>query len=69
MVALAQMGFLIPATLLMLIGGSLADQLGGRKVAIIGHVMASMAPLFLSVVVYLGHLTYLHTLQKKINKG
>ena len=58
MVALAQMGFLIPATLLMLIGGSLADQLGGRKVAIIGHVMASIAPLFLSLVVYLDYLTF-----------
>jgi MFS family permease len=58
MVGFAQMAFLLPATLLMLIGGSLADQIGGRRVAIIGHLSASMAPLFLTIVVVTSNLSY-----------
>ena len=53
MVGLAQMAFLAPAMFLMLIGGSLADQVGARKVIIIGHIIASSAPLFLSLIVVL----------------
>ena len=58
MVGIAQMAFLLPAMLLMLIGGSLADQLGGRRVAIIGHITASIAPLFLTIVVATDNLSY-----------
>ncbi len=58
MVGFAQMAFLLPAMLLMLIGGSLADQLGGRRVAIIGHIVASIAPLFLTIVVATDNLSY-----------
>ncbi|HIG43986.1 MAG: MFS transporter [bacterium] len=58
MVGVAQMAFLLPAMLLMLIGGSLADQLGGRRVAIIGHIAASIAPLFLTIVIATDNLSY-----------
>lgn len=58
MVGFAQMAFMIPATLFMLLGGSLADQLGGRRVAIAGHAIASLAPLFLTVVVITDQLDY-----------
>lgn len=58
MVGIAQMALLTPTMLLMLVGGSLADHFGGRRVAIWGHLAAAMAPLFLTTVVYLDHLTY-----------
>ncbi|MBL4681858.1 MAG: MFS transporter [Pseudomonadales bacterium] len=51
MVGFAQMAFMVPATLFMLMGGSLADQLGGRRVVIAGHIIASIAPLFLTLVI------------------
>ena len=58
MVGFAQMTFLLPATLLMLIGGSLADQVGGRRMALIGHVLAATAPLFLLVTILLDQFSY-----------
>ena len=57
-VGLAQMAFLLPATLLMLLGGSLADHFGGKRLAIIGHLVAATAPLFLTVVTWLGGMSY-----------
>ncbi|MFT7131395.1 MAG: MFS family permease [Cyclobacteriaceae bacterium] len=58
MVGIAQMAFLLPAMLFMLLGGSLADHFGGKRVAIAGHLLASIAPLFLGVTVLLEGMTY-----------
>jgi len=58
MVGFAQMAFLLPAMLLMLIGGSLADQVGGRRMALIGQLLAAVAPLFLMVTILLDQFTY-----------
>ena len=57
-VGIAQMAFMLPAMLFMLLGGSLADHYGGRRIAIIGHILASTAPLFLTITVLVGDLTY-----------
>ena len=40
MVGVAQLVLLFPATLLMLIGGSLADRLGGKRVAVVSQSLA-----------------------------
>lgn len=58
MVGFAQMAFLMPAMLLMLVGGSLADQVGGRRMALIGHLLAAIAPLFLVVTIFLDQFSY-----------
>ena len=58
MVGIAQTAFLTPAMLLMLIGGSLADQLGAKRLVIIGHLFASSAPLMLSLIVLADLLSY-----------
>lgn len=58
MVGLAQMSLLIPATLFMLIGGSLADHYGGRRVVIIAQTFAALGPLFLVSMVVLEQLDF-----------
>jgi MFS family permease len=58
MVGLAQMSLLIPATLFMLVGGSLADHYGGRRIAIIAQACAAFAPLYLVAMVVLDSLDY-----------
>lgn len=58
MVGVAQMALLTPTMLLMLIGGSLADHYGGRQVVMFGHLLAAAGPLYLTVVVTFGELTY-----------
>lgn len=58
MVGLAQMSWLIPATLFMLIGGSLADRYGGRRVALIAQTTAALAPLYLITMVLTDRLDY-----------
>lgn len=58
MVGLAQMSLLIPATLFMLIGGSLADRYGGRRVALIAQTAAALAPLYLITIVLTDRLDY-----------
>ena len=40
MVGVAQLALLLPATLLMLVGGSLADRLGGKRVAVVSQSLA-----------------------------
>ena len=57
MVGLAQMTLLLPAMLFMLVGGSYADRLGGRRMAIIAQLASVVAPLMLLVVVWLDQLT------------
>jgi len=48
MVGVAQMAMLIPATLLMLVGGSLADHFGGRRIAVVAQAFSLLPPLFLA---------------------
>jgi MFS family permease len=50
MVGVAQMAMLIPAMLFMLVGGSLADRFGGRRVALIAHSTALLPPFALLLV-------------------
>ena len=57
-VGFAQMCFLAPAIFLMLVGGSLADQYGGRRVAFYGQLAAASAPLFLTVMIVTDHFSY-----------
>ena len=58
MVGIAQMTLLAPVMFLILIGGSLADQFGGKPVAIIGQSLAAACALSLAVVIYLAHFSY-----------
>ena len=57
-VGIAQMAFMLPTMIFVLLGGSLADHYGGKRMAIIGHILASLAPLFLAMTVLTGELTY-----------
>ncbi len=57
-VGFAQMFFLAPAIVLMLVGGSLADQYGGRIVAFYGQILAASAPIFLTIMMISDHFTY-----------
>ena len=57
MVGLAQMTLLLPAMLLMLVGGSLADRFGGRRMAVVAQLASVVAPLMLLTVVWFDQLT------------
>ncbi|XOV88981.1 MAG: MFS transporter [Pseudomonadota bacterium] len=57
-VGFAQMALLLPSMLFMLVGGSLADHYGGRRLAMLGQTAAAFAPLYLTAVVVLGQLTF-----------
>ena len=57
MVGVAQMTLLLPGMLLMLLGGSVADRIGGRIVATVGQAAAGFAPLVLLLLVSTGRLT------------
>ncbi len=57
-VGFAQMCFLAPATVLMLVGGSLADQYGGRKVAFFGQLGAASSPIFLTLMLLTDNFNY-----------
>ena len=45
MVGVAQMALLAPMLVLVLIGGGLADFLGGRRVALVAQTLAGLPPL------------------------
>jgi MFS family permease len=57
-VGLAQMAMLLPATFLLLVGGSLADQIGGRRVAVIAQSLSVLPPLALVFVILSGSLSF-----------
>jgi MFS family permease len=57
MVGIAQMTLLLPGMLLMLIGGSVADRSGARRVAAIGQLAAGFAPLMLIAMLLTDSLT------------
>jgi MFS family permease len=50
-VGVAQMALLVPGMLFMLVGGSLADHLGGRRVALVAQAVAALPPLLLLLVI------------------
>lgn len=58
-VGLAQMSLLLPGTLLILIGGSYADRLGARRVALLAQCLATTGPLFLLALVVTESLSFL----------
>ena len=72
MVGVAQLALLLPATAFMLVGGSLADRLGGKRVAVVSQSLAVLpltalaAALFfdqLSFGLMIGYALFLGTLQ------
>ncbi|MDA0788735.1 MAG: MFS transporter [Proteobacteria bacterium] len=69
MVGIAQMTFLAPAMVLMLVGGSLADQYGGRPVVIGGQMLAAVAVFLLAVCIALDRFTYTVLLLFAITMG
>jgi MFS family permease len=58
MVGVAQMAMLVPAMLFMLIGGSLADHFGGRRLATTAQGLAILPPLILAAAVASGALRF-----------
>jgi MFS family permease len=58
MVGIAQMTMLVPTMLLILIGGSLADIVGGRRILIVAQSVAALPPLFLFIVVLTDNLSF-----------
>ncbi|MCY3640392.1 MAG: MFS transporter, partial [Gammaproteobacteria bacterium] len=57
-VGIAQMTLLLPGTLLILAGGSVADRYGGRRVAALAQAAATLAPLWLLALVLTNQLTF-----------
>ena len=57
-VGIAQMCLLLPSVFLMLIGGAFADHYGGRKMAMFGQLVACLAPLALTLSIFVGWLSY-----------
>jgi MFS family permease len=57
-VGLAQMAYLVPGTIFILIGGSIADQFGGRKIALIAQCAAASMAAGLAVSMALTSFTY-----------
>ena len=58
MVGVAQMAMLMPALLFMLVGGSLADRYGGRRVAVLAQSFSVVPVLGLLVVLAAGRLSF-----------
>ena len=58
MVGVAQMAMLMPALLFMLVGGSLADRYGGRRVAVLAQSFSVVPVLGLLVVLAAGQLSF-----------
>ena len=58
MVGIAQMSLLLPATLFMLVGGSVADMFGAKKVALVAQIMAIVPPVILSLTIAVGALSF-----------
>ena len=58
MVGVARMTLMLPGTLLILVGGSYADRIGGRRAAMLAQLLAAAAPLILLGLVAAGRLTF-----------
>jgi MFS family permease len=52
------MALLIPASLLMLVGGSFADHFGGRRIAVLAQSLALAPPIFLAAMLASGTLRF-----------
>ncbi len=57
-VGIAQMSLLLPSMLLMLVGGSLADRFGGKRLLLIGQTLGALAPMTLALMIAAFGLTY-----------
>ncbi|MBT3426628.1 MAG: MFS transporter [Gammaproteobacteria bacterium] len=57
-VGIAQMAYLLPGTFLILIGGSLADHFGGRRLALLGQSFAAITAAGLALTLALTELSY-----------
>ncbi|MCY4214928.1 MAG: MFS transporter [Gammaproteobacteria bacterium] len=57
-VGIAQMTLLLPGTLFILAGGSVADRYGGRRVAALAQAAGTLAPLWLLALVLADRLTF-----------
>jgi MFS family permease len=57
-VGFAQMALLVPGMIFMLVGGSLADHLGGRRVALVAQSVAALPPLVLLLAIASGALSF-----------
>ncbi|MDG2255506.1 MAG: MFS transporter [Opitutaceae bacterium] len=62
MVGFAQMALLLPGTLLILIGGSVADRFGGRRLVIVSQLVASLAPVILICAIWTEQFSYSYLL-------
>ena len=58
LVGVAQLALLLPATLLMLLGGSLADQFGGRRVAVVSQGIAVVPIAMLAIALFFNQLSF-----------
>ncbi len=58
MVGIAQMTVLLPATLFMLVGGSVADMFGAKKVALAAHTIAVCPPVIMALIIAADLLTF-----------
>lgn len=58
MVGVAQTALLVPAMLFMLVGGSLSDRVGARRVAVVAQSLAVIPILMLAVILFLGKLSF-----------
>ncbi|HEY6600082.1 MAG TPA: MFS transporter [Pseudomonadales bacterium] len=69
MVGIAQMTMLVPTMLLILVGGSLADVIGGRRIVLIAQGVAVLPPLLLCVAAWTGNLTFKAMLLYAVTMG
>ena len=58
LVGVAQLALLFPATLLMLVGGSLSDRLGGRRVAVVSQCLAVFPLSMLAIALLIDELSF-----------
>lgn len=58
MVGVAQTALLVPAMLFMLIGGSLSDRVGARRVAVVAQSLAVLPILMLAFILLIGKLSF-----------
>ena len=58
LVGIAQMALMLPALLLMLVGGSIADHFGGKPVAVATQAAAALGPVYLIVLLIVDGLSY-----------
>ena len=56
-VGATQIAMLLPATLLTLLGGGVADRFGGQRIAVVAQCLAVIPPVFLGVVLALNSLS------------